>query len=115
MDIKETQQDDVMVFTLNGRLDSNTSPSLEKRLTQAVENGTRRVVIDFKDLDYISSAGLRIILKTSKELKRNQGDIALCTMQDYVKEVFEIAGFDTFLTITPTLAAALERVGRPSD
>jgi anti-sigma B factor antagonist len=115
MEIKETQQADVMVFTLNGRLDSNTSTSLEKRVTDAIENGARRVVIDFEGLDYISSAGLRIILKASKELKRDQGDIALCAMQDYVKEVFEIAGFDTFLTITPTLEAALERVGRPTE
>jgi len=112
MEISESKQDDVMVFRVDGRLDSNTSPSLEKRMGDAIENGTRRVVIDFRDLDYISSAGLRIILKASKELKRNQGEIALCAMQDYVKEVFEIAGFDTFLAITPTLEAALERVGQ---
>ena len=112
MEIRESKQDDVMVFRVDGRLDSNTSPSLEKRMGDAIENGTRRVVIDFRDLDYISSAGLRIILKASKELKRNQGEIALCAIQDYVKEVFEIAGFDTFLAITPTLEAALERVGR---
>jgi anti-sigma B factor antagonist len=57
------------------------------------------MIVDFKDLDYISSAGLRVILKTTKALNREEGKIMLCTMQDYVKEVFEIAGFDSFLPI----------------
>ena len=77
---------------------------------EAMESGARNVVIDFENLDYISSAGLRIILKTTKDLKRTEGNIVLCAMQDYVKEVFEIAGFDSFLTIVPTVENALTKV-----
>ena len=53
---------------------------------------------------------LRIILKTTKDLKRTEGNIVLCAMQDYVREVFEIAGFDTFLPIFSTVDEALEKV-----
>ena len=66
------------------------------------------MIFNFKDIDYISSAGLRVILKATKALKREEGKIMLCDMQDYVKEVFEIAGFDTFLPIVPTMDDALK-------
>ena len=110
MEIIENQKEGISIFKLNGRLDSNTSPALEKKLVSAIENGTRNMVIDFENLDYISSAGLRIILKTTKDLKRTDGNIVLCAMQDYVKEVFEIAGFDTFLPIFSTVDEALTKV-----
>lgn len=110
MEILETKKNDINIFKLNGRLDSNTSPDLEKKLMEAMEGGARNVVIDFENLDYISSAGLRIILKTTKDLKRTEGNIVLCAMQDYVKEVFEIAGFDSFLPIVPTVEEAVSKV-----
>ena len=110
MEIIETKEKEISIFKLNGRLDSNTSPNLEKQLAGAMEDGARKMVIDFADLDYISSAGLRIILKTTKDLRRTEGNIVLCAMQDYVKEVFEIAGFDSFLPIVPTLDDAMGKL-----
>ena len=74
----------------------------------AISDGSKNMVVDFKDLDYISSAGLRVILKATKAIKREDGRIMLCSMQDYVKEVFEIAGFDSFLPIVATLDDALK-------
>lgn len=103
MDITEEKQAGVHAFKLKGRLDSNTSLAFEQRLFESITDGTRNVIIDFKDLDYISSAGLRVILKATKALRRENGKIMLCAMQDYVKEVFEIAGFDAFLPIVATL------------
>jgi len=108
MEIIELKQGKVSAFKLQGRLDSNTSQSFEKRLLDAISDGIKNVIIDFKDLDYISSAGLRVILKATKTLKREDGKIMLCSMQDYVKEVFEIAGFDSFLPIVPTMDDALK-------
>ena len=110
MEIIETRHDQANIYKLNGRLDSNTSPALEKKLVDAMQSGATRMVIDFENLDYISSAGLRIILKTTKDLKKSEGNIVLCAMQDYVKEVFEIAGFDTFLPIVPTMDEALTKI-----
>ena len=108
MEIIEKKQDDIQIFKINGRLDSNTSPELEDKIFGAIKNESLNIIIDFEDLDYISSAGLRIILKASKTLKRSEGSIVLCSMQDYVKEVFEIAGFDVFLPITMKMDDALE-------
>ena len=110
MEIHVDNKDEVKIFSLKGRLDSNTSPQLEEKIASLIESGTRKMVINFKDLDYISSAGLRVILKTTKDLKRNDGRILLCAMQDYVREVFEIAGFDTFLPIVPSIDEALREL-----
>jgi anti-sigma B factor antagonist len=109
MEITEKEENGISIFKLSGRLDSNTSPGFEEQLVQAINNGAKEMVIDFQDLDYISSAGLRVILKTTKDLKRVDGKIILYSMQDYVREVFEISGFDTFLPIVPTLDEALKK------
>ena len=108
MEIIEEKRGHISTFKLQGRLDSNTSQVFEKRLFDAMSDGAKSVIVDFKELDYISSAGLRVILKATKALKREDGKIMLCAMQDYVKEVFEIAGFDSFLPIVPTLDDALK-------
>lgn len=115
MKIDEQQQETAWIFRIDGRLDSNTAPELENRVALAMNKGARSMVIDFEALGYISSAGLRVILKTAKELKRLDGALVLCAMQDYVREVFEISGFDTFLPIVPTAGEALRRVLRPPE
>ena len=107
MEIIEESQSGINIYRLNGRLDSNTSQGFEKKIFQAIDNGSKSMIIDFKNLDYISSAGLRVILKATKALKREEGTILLCDMQDYVKEVFESAGFDSFLSIVGTMDDAL--------
>ena len=107
MDIIEKEESGVYIFKLVGRLDSNTSPGFEEKVSTAIKNDSKNMVMDFESLDYISSAGLRVILKTTKDLKRLEGKIILCSMQDYVREVFEISGFDTLLPIVPTMDDAL--------
>ena len=64
--------------------------------------------MDCENLDYISSAGLRVVLEATKEIKRNEGKIMLCALQDYIKEVFEVAQFDAFLPIRASVEAALK-------
>lgn len=108
MEIRLEQQDAISVFKINGRLDSNTSQGFEEKIFNAITDGSKQMVIDFKEIDYISSAGLRVILKATKALNREKGKIMLCSMQDYVKEVFEIAGFDAFLPIVEDREEALK-------
>jgi len=107
MDILETKHDDISIFKITGRLDSNTSPGLEERILSSIEKGSSKLILDFENLDYISSAGLRVINKTTKQLKNSEGKLVLCSMQDYIKEVFEITGFDSFLPITTNCDEAL--------
>ncbi len=109
MEINEEKQGDIKVFKIKGRLDSKTSPEFEEKIIESSQDGTTKMIFDFKDLEYISSAGLRVILKATKEMKKTDGLIVLCSMQDYVKEVFEIAGFDTFLSIEETFDDAVKK------
>jgi anti-sigma B factor antagonist len=115
MEIIQERQDQIEVFKVNGRLDSNTSPQLEEQLNLSLARGETRVVIDFEGLEYISSAGIRVILKTMKKLEHAQGKLVLCALQDYVQEVFEIAGFDTYLTLEPTREKAVDSWGNTPD
>ena len=110
MEIIEEKQGDRYIFKLNGRLDSNTSPDFEKKIFDAIESGNIHLIIDCGQMDYITSAGLRVLNKTAKRLKREDGKIVLCAMEDYVREVFEIAGFDSFLPIVATMEDALKQL-----
>jgi anti-sigma B factor antagonist len=107
MEITQTTQDQIAIFQIEGRLDSNTSPEFEEAVFNSIQDGSKKMVIDFQALEYISSAGLRVILKATKNLKSAEGKLILCAMQDYVREVFEISGFDTLLPITSTLDEAM--------
>jgi anti-sigma B factor antagonist len=109
MEIIEEKNADINVFIIKGRLDSKTSQEFEEKIVKSSKDGAKNMIFDFKELEYISSAGLRVILKATKEMKRTNGMIVLCSMQDYVKEVFEIAGFDTFLSIEETFDEALKK------
>ncbi len=107
MEFTKENLKDIATFHVKGRLDSNTSPDFESAVFDTIESGMSRLIINFKDLEYISSAGLRVILKATKHLKKTDGKLTLCAMQDYVREVFEISGFDTLLPITATLEEAV--------
>ena len=108
MEVLEKRQNGICILELLGRLDSNTSPEFEKKIFEVIGDGTRSVVVNFASLDYISSAGLRVLLKAAKELKRSDGKIVLCSMKDYIKEVFEIAGFVSLFPITSSVVDAVE-------
>lgn len=84
-------------LTLEGRLDTTTSPALEAELKRSL-NGITELVLDFAKLDYISSAGLRVLLAAQKVMNR-QGTMVVKHVNDVVGEVFELTGFADILTI----------------
>jgi len=108
VEVSEKRQDGVMILALKGRLDSNTSGDFEKRLLGMVQEGEHRLVLDFSDLDYISSAGLRVLLKAVKELKRSDGRLVVCAVKDYIREIFSLSGFLSFLPTHTTLEESLQ-------
>ena len=93
MEILQEQQGHVIILSLVGRLDANTSTSLEEKLLALIETDNRLFIIDCTQLDYISSAGLRVLLMAAKKLKPLDGKVALASLKDHIKEIFEIAGF----------------------
>jgi anti-sigma B factor antagonist len=107
MQISETNEGGVVVLELEGRVDAATAAAFEEKVLGLIDGGTRRLVIDGAKLGYISSAGLRVFLMAAKRLTPPQGRFAVGPLQPQVREVFDIAGFSSVLSIHDTRAAAL--------
>lgn len=109
MDIVKTEDQGVIILSPDGRLDSNSAPLLEQEigLIGAGDSG-HHLLLDFSKVEYISSAGLRVVLKTVKERQAASKSFAVSNMQDHVREVFEISGFDSYVTIHPDTLKAIE-------
>ena len=93
MEIKYAQEEDICNVSCTGRIDTGNYSDAESAMTYIVEAGHKRVVLDFPALDYISSAGLRTLGSLAKRIKRENGVLAVPSMNEYIKEVFDIAGF----------------------
>lgn len=102
MNITESRQGKAMVVGVDGRLDGPGARELEERLVALIGGGERSLVIDMTGLDYINSAGLRVLLVAAKKLKPEDGRIVLCAMRDTIREVFEISGFASIFQIFPS-------------
>jgi stage II sporulation protein AA (anti-sigma F factor antagonist) len=110
MEFAHETSGDVVVVKLAGRLDSISAASTEKQLTGLIGSGTPRLVIDLSKLDYISSAGLRVLLLVERKIQQAHGQLALFGLVPGVREVFSISGFDTIFTVRDDAAAALAAV-----
>lgn len=99
MKAETRQEKGYLVVSMAGRLDTATSPKMEKQLITWIDEGNIRLILDFSKLDYISSAGLRVVLATAKKTRAASGSLALCALSDLVLEVFVISGFDAILPI----------------
>lgn len=97
MTIEKKINGESAVLTVAGRLDTQTAPELEKEIDAVVE-GLKELTFDFAGLEYISSAGLRVILKAQKAMNK-QGSMKLTGVNDSIMEVFDITGFIDILTI----------------
>jgi anti-anti-sigma factor len=106
MQISTRTNNDIHIVAITGSMDSATSPEAQKSLT-AVLAGAKKVALDFSGLDYISSAGLRVLLGAAKQLRASGGKLGMFGLNQSVKEVFEISGFSTILPIYPSEAEAL--------
>ena len=97
MNIIKNLEGKTLTVSLEGRLDTTTSPQLETLLNAELD-GVTELVFDFAKLDYLSSAGLRVVLSAQKRMNK-QGAMKLRNVNATVKEVFEITGFADFLTV----------------
>ena len=86
-----------LTFTLSGRLDTTTAPQLEAQVKENID-GVESLTFDFAALEYISSAGLRVLLSTQKIMNK-QGNMVVKNASEEVKEIFEVTGFSDILTI----------------
>ena len=108
MDITSKNEDKALIVSVSGRMDAVTASDFENALTEFLDQGNSALVIDFSDLDYISSAGLRSILASAKKMKGLSGTLSLACLKEVVKEVFDISGFSAIIPIYDSVETALE-------
>ncbi len=101
MDISTQELKRVSVMTVKGRVDSATAPDLENALKLLVDADKTQIVLDLKDVEYMSSAGLRAMVSTLKAVKRINGDLRLCSPSARVAEVLRLAGLTSIFNIYP--------------
>ena len=110
MEVTTERQNGVLSARVSGRVDSTNAREFEEQIRTAIEDDDRAVIMDFEKLVYISSAGLRAVLMTAKNLWKREATFALCSLPDVVREVFEVSGFDKIITIHPSREEALAAV-----
>lgn len=98
LNIQNKKEDDVVLFQLEGRLDTVTAPDLEAAILEAMEESVN-LSLDFEKLDYISSAGLRVLLSAQKNISKKMGTMKVLHVNDTIMEIFEVTGFNEILTI----------------
>lgn len=104
---QEQKVGQVAVFRLEGRIDAVSSGVLEKALHNAVEKNHAKVALDFAKVDYLSSAGMRLLLATTKKLKATGGMLVLFSVHENVMEIIRMAGFEKILHIYSLESEAL--------
>ena len=98
MEIKKSSEGSKLTIAVSGRLDTNTAQKFETELKSSLD-GVTDLTLDFSGLDYISSAGLRVLLSVKKLMNAENGDMRVTGCNEIVKEIFEVTGFTDILTI----------------
>jgi anti-anti-sigma factor len=110
MEIATRKESGAAVVSVKGRIDAVTAPEFEKGLLALMAGGDSTLVLNFNGLEYISSAGLRSILSTAKQLKAKDGKMLFAGLQGPVKDVFKISGFGSIFKIFDTEEEALRQI-----
>ena len=97
LNINKKAENSKLTIALEGRVDTTTAPELDQAVKSSMD-GISELVLDLKKLDYISSAGLRVLLSAQKAMNK-QGQMKLCNVNETIMEIFEVTGFSDILTI----------------
>lgn len=98
MTITKKTDNELLTMELDGRLDTNTAPALELEINNSVTSEIKKLVLDFKELQYISSAGLRVLLAAQKKMNK-QGCMIIKNANEMIMDVFHVTGFIDILTV----------------
>jgi len=107
METSETKVNDIVMLGLKGKLDTTTSPQLQEKLLGSIAGGEKHFAIDCAQLEYVSSAGLRVLLLVTKQLRAANGKMVLYALKPHVKEVFDLAGFSAAMPLFGSQTDAL--------
>lgn len=108
MEITSKQLKRVDLVTVGGRIDSSTAPELDEVLRSILDAERFRICMDLENLEYLSSAGIKVLISTLKTCKRwNRGDLRLANMPPRIAEVFELVGLTPLFKVYPSLVEAV--------
>ena len=108
MEINHKQEDGIVYVTIKGRLDADSALEAEKTVSDALGGDAKMLLFDLGSLDYLSSAGLRVLLSAAKEMRRRDGKIVLCALTQFVKEIFEVSGFEALIPIEDSVESGVK-------
>jgi len=111
LEVRTEAADGVAVCRVVGRLDALTSPDFESAVGSAFSAGNPRIIFDMGEVTFVSSAGLRVILKTAKQAAAAKGGLAIFGLQSAVNEVFEVSGLQKFIPIVADETEARSKLG----
>lgn len=111
MKLRRSDEATATILDVTGRLDSSTTEGLHTTLRELIAEAPPRLVLDFGGLEYVSSAGLRILLMAAKQVRSTATTLVLCALRPNVMEVFEISGLATVFSIAPGREAAMTHGG----
>jgi len=107
LEISEEKARGILILHVKGRLDALSSPKAEKIVFGCINDGHHKLLLDFSQMEYLSSAGMRMLLSTSKKLKSSTGKLVLCAVTPNVMDVLKMSGFDRVLEIAKSQEEAL--------
>ena len=110
MEINHKEENGIIFLAFKGRLDGTSAVEAEDTINTIFKGENNRLLFDFEFLEYLSSAGLRVVLGAAKEIKRRDGKFVLCALNSYVKEVFEVSGFGAIIPIADSVEAGIKEV-----
>ena len=108
MEISQKEENGIVSIAIKGRLDADSSMEAERVVKEALGAEANRLLFNLGDLEYLSSAGLRVLLSAAKEMRRRDGKIVLCSLNEFVKEIFEVSGFQSLIPITESVESGIE-------
>jgi len=107
MELREESLGEVVVLAVTGRIDSNTAPTLGERLSETFATSRRRLVLDLRQLEYMSSAGFRILLLAARRAEETGSRFVLCSLSRKVHQMFELGGFLDLFSIAASREDAI--------
>jgi len=111
MEIKETLENQCVIISVKGRIDSYTAPRFSETLQAIIDRGIYRIILDLREVVYISSAGLRVLIDIHKNCQNtNKGELALVCVPERVHDTLEMVGFTSLFRLFPNVQVALQQV-----
>lgn len=109
VNLQEEKIGDVLVLRIKGRLDAVSTGSAEKRVFDFIDHGQNKLLLNFAEVDYLSSAGMRMLLATTKRLKPLSGKLVVCSVSTNVMDVLRMSGFDHVIELSKSEQDALNK------